>query len=490
MQRYIKKTFLAVAVALMACTSVFAGTSYSSATVSDATLVRNGELVRATMNINFDGLKVKSSGATIIQPMIVNGTDTLRLETVGVYGRTSWYAGERNNRLQLGGVDGKTLRYKKHMAPYNYDVTVPFQPWMAGSELVVEQTAYGCAGCEKGNTMYGALAQYQGAGNLVPADVAVAVRDAYVPTLIYQAVVAEEVKTRELSGRAFVDFPVNRTEIYPDYRTNSVELAKIINTIDSVRSDKDITVTAITIKGFASPEGPYNNNIRLAKGRTAALRDYVRGLYSFPDNFISTSYEPEDWEGLKEYVETHEIENKQGILDIINSDLQPDPKNTKLQKTYPAQYAFLLKNVYPALRHSDYTIRYDIRSFSDPVEIRELLRTTPGKLSLGEIYIAVQDLEPGSKEYNEIIETGARLFPTDPAANLNAANASMLRGDLELAAYYLERSGTSPEADYARGMLTAMKGDYKAALPLVEKAAQQGLAVDVTVLENLRQLAK
>ena len=485
----IYKTALATMLSMVVGFGAFASSKQSHATVSNAELTRNGSLVLAAMDIAFDSLKVKSSGATVIQPMIVNGSDTLRLPTVGVYGRTSWYTGERNNRLQLGGVPGTELRYKKKMEPMQYRQTVEFEPWMTGSRLVVEQSAYGCAACDKGSVNSGELAMFRGTGDVMTVPV-VAEKAPYAPALIYQAVVAEEVKTRELSGRAYVDFPVNKTEIYPTYRRNEIELAKIIATIDSVRNDKDITVTAITIKGFASPEGPYNNNVRLAKGRTAALKAYVRGLYNFPENFIQTSYEPEDWEGLREYVVKSNIENRQGILDIIDSNLAPDPKNTKIQTTYPVQYKFLLDNVYPGLRHSDYTIRYDIRSFSDPVEIRELLRTAPGKLSLSEIYIAVRDLEPGSKEYNEIIETGARLFPTDGAANLNAANASMLRGDVELADYYLQRAGDSAESDYARGMLAAMKGDYAAAVTLVEKAQARGLEIDSAVLENLRQLAQ
>lgn len=63
-----------------------------------------------------------------------------------------------------------------------------------------------------------------------------------------------EVKNRAKEGSAFLDFPVNRTEIRPDYRQNSRELAAIQEIIESVRGDKYATITGISIKGYASPE--------------------------------------------------------------------------------------------------------------------------------------------------------------------------------------------------------------------------------------------
>ena len=103
----------------------------------------------------------------------------------------------------------------------------------------------------------------------------------FSPIFVYCVPKAEELKTRELKGSAYIDFPVNRTEIYEDYRRNPIELAKIRATIDTVRNDADTRITSIRIKGYASPEGSYANNTRLAQGRTETLKDYVQRLYKF-----------------------------------------------------------------------------------------------------------------------------------------------------------------------------------------------------------------
>lgn len=63
-------------------------------------------------------------------------------------------------------------------------------------------------------------------------------------------------KINTIEGSAYIDFPVNRTEIHENYRNNPAELRKILATIDAVRADADTRILSVTIKGYASPEGP------------------------------------------------------------------------------------------------------------------------------------------------------------------------------------------------------------------------------------------
>ena len=257
-----------------------------------------------------------------------------------------------------------------------------------------------------------------------------------------------------------------------------------------MKNDPDITVTSIFIAGTASPEGPYDNNVYLAKNRTIALKDYVTNLYNFPKDFIQTDYDPVDWKGLREWLENNPIENRDLILAIVNSDIEDYARNSKIRKDFPVQYQWLLKNVYPALRHSDYRIEYQIRQYTSVEEIAEVIKTTPQKLSLSEMYTLAASLQPGTPEYNDVFEIAVRMYPNDETANLNAANAALARGDLLYAERYLEKAGNSPEAVYARGILEGYNGNYAEGVALVEKAKAMGLQnVDAT-LENMKALAK
>lgn len=191
----------------------------------------------------------------------------------------------------------------------------------------------------------------------------------------------------------------------------------------------------------------------LAIGRTEALKKHIGQLYRFEEGIIQTDYEPEDWAGLRSYVERSNLTHRAEILALIDSSLEPDAKEAKIKRSYPDEYDFLLKNCYPALRHTDYRITYTVRTFSDAQEIRRIMLTQPQKLSLNEFYLAAQACSPGSDEFNEIFETAVRMYPEDTAANLNAANTAMQKGDLKNAEHYLRKAGESPEALLCAGRI-------------------------------------
>ena len=443
--------------------------SAAGVTVSRTTLKRNAELMSVGLALDMRGLELPGNRAAVFTPVLVNGRDSLELPAVGVYSRTRWFQYLRAGE-PIGGAGETSLRYSERPDELAYHADVAYAPWMDGSDLVLRRRDYGCC-----RTPLDGAALPVGRYEEV----------AYTPEFRYVAPVAAAEKRRELSGRAYIDFPVNRTEMYPEYRQNPTELQKIIGTIDSIRNDSDITVSSITIKGYASPEGPYGNNIRLAKGRTATLKQYVENMYRFEPDFIRTDYEPEDWGGLRDYVQGSGLEHREEILALIDSDMEPDAKNAKLQKSWPEEYRFLLQTVYPGLRHSDYTIEYTIRSYTDLAEIERLLHTAPQKLSLDEMYRLAQTCEPGSDLYDELFEVAVRMYPEDATANLNAANAAMARRDFKRAEQYLAKAGGSAEAAYARGVLKGLQGDFEGAKAQVLEAQRLGMPDTERILKHL-----
>ncbi len=431
----------------------------------------SGQYMSVDMTLDMSGLKVGRNRAVLITPRLVNGVDSLDLPSVGVYGRNRYYHYVRNGESMLTGKDELSYKASRKPADIAYNKVFPYQEWMNGADLTLHYKEYGCC-----NRM---LAEQSG----TLGDYYEAVK--FFPELVYVCPEAEKEKSRSLEGSAFIDFPVNKTVIYPDYRRNAVELGKIRATIDSVRNDRDITITQVWLKGYASPESPYEHNRELAIGRTAALKNYVNQLYHFDNNVIATDYEPEDWAGLRRYVEKSNINHKQEILAIIDNDREPDAKEWMIRSSYPDEYRFLLQECYPSLRHTDYRVAYNIRSYSDVDEIERLLHTQPQKLSLNEFYLVAQKYEPGTDEFTEVYETAVRMYPGDETANLNAANAAMRRGDNKLAARYLAKAGNSPEAVYARGALAIRNEDYDSARSYLLQAGKAGLKQATEILTQL-----
>lgn len=450
-------------------TSIIPGVS-----VENFNMNRNGKYLTVTMDIDLSELDVNSNRAVLLTPRLVNGTDSLDLPSVGIYGHRRYYYYIRNGISTISGETEKSFKASDKPGQLEYDNHTPYEEWMDGATLKFHRSDWGC--CQE------ILAEYEG---LLGRH-----REAFFPELVFVQPKAEVMKSRSLSGSAYIDFPVDRTEIYPDYRRNTVELGKIQATIDSVRNDKDITITSVWLKGFASPESPYKHNTDLAIGRTAALKKHIGQLYHFADSIIRTDYEPEDWAGLRRYVERSNIDHRTEILAMIDSDMEPDAKEAKIKRTYPQEYRFMLQNFYPALRHTDYRIDYTIRTFSEADEIRRIMEERPQKLSLNEFYLVAGKYEPGTDEFTDVFETAVRMFPNDEVANLNAANAAIRRDDFATARRYLAKAGDTAEAVYARGALAVREDDYETARRYLSKAKEMGLEKAALTLKELDERQK
>ena len=442
--------------------------------VENFNMNRNGKYLTVTMDIDLSELDVNSNRAVLLTPRLVNATDSIDLPSIGIYGHRRYYYYIRNGISTISGDTEKSFKASDKPELLGYDNHIPYEKWMDGATLKFHRSDWGC--CQE------ILAEYEG---LLGRH-----REAFFPELVFVQPKAEVMKSRSLSGSAYIDFPVDRTEIYPDYRRNTVELGKIQATIDSVRNDKDITITSVWLKGFASPESPYKHNTDLAIGRTAALKKHIGQLYHFADSIIRTDYEPEDWTGLRRYVERSNIDHRTEILAMIDSDMEPDAKEAKIKRTYPQEYRFMLQNFYPALRHTDYRIDYTIRTFSEADEIRRIMEERPQKLSLNEFYLVAGKYEPGTDEFTDVFETAVRMFPNDEVANLNAANAAIRRDDFATARRYLAKAGDTAEAVYARGALAVREDDYETARRYLSKAKEMGLEKAALTLKELDERQK
>lgn len=463
------KRFIVILTAALAGIGAADAQTVTGVNVDNYTMERAGNFVIVDMNLDLSNLDVKSTEAIVLTPHIVCDTISVALKSIGVYGRNRDFYYQRNETLSPTSGDDLSFRDNKTPESINYHAVVPFEQWMDGCQLVFERTDCGCNNsvvAKEGSILIDRFP-------LEP----------YKPTLLYIRPQAELIKTREMSGTAYVDFVVNKTDIRPDYRNNETEIKKITSTIDAVKGDSDMTITAITIKGFASPESPYKNNARLAEGRTEALKKYVEGLYNFDETLIATSFEPEDWKGLENYVAASDIANKEAILNIIRTEDDADRREWLIKSSYPTEYRELLDNCYPALRRSDYTVHYTVRKYSDTKEIESVMNSAPQKLSLDEFYLLAQTYESGSAELDELWEIAVRMYPNDAIANFNAANSAMNKRDFERAKRYLDKAGNLPEVYYSRGCIEVLKEEYEASLVHLYKAKEVGIEAATPVID-------
>ena len=453
-------------------TSALAQANSDTLRVVESNVSRVGEDVIVDMKLDLSHIEVGRNRTLVYRPLLMKEDSVAELTPIIVNGRVRHIQYQRLERAEDFPNEIEIRRENGTEQTLDYHARVPFIDWMNKSEVVMVCDLCGCGWESLQNDR----------SSLFPVNL---VHEPVVPAVLYITPLAE-VKVREKSGSAYLDFPVNQTVIRPDYRRNSTELAAIDATIQSVEDDPNATITKVTIKGYASPEGSYANNQRLAEGRSNALLEYVKKLHDFGDAEFSVSSEPEDWEGLEKRIESSSIADKEEWLAIIR-DSEPadlDRKEWKL-KQLPS-YREVLNTIYPALRHSDYTVEYHIRNFTTD-EAREMLYKDPSQLSLEEMYRVAQTYEVGSESYNEVFEIAVRLYPDDPISNLNAANTALLNRNATAARRYLTKAAEGPEKRLAEGVASWLEGDTDQARSIFESLTDDP-KVGVQAKENLEKM--
>ena len=453
-------------------TSALAQANSDTLRVVESNVSRVGEDVIVDMKLDLSHIEVGRNRTLVYRPLLMKEDSVAELTPIIVNGRVRHIQYQRLERAEDFPNEIEIRRENGTEQTLDYHARVPFTDWMNKSEVVMVCDLCGCGWESLQNDR----------SSLFPVNL---VHEPVVPAVLYITPLAE-VKVREKSGSAYLDFPVNQTVIRPDYRRNSTELAAIDATIQSVEDDPNATITKVTIKGYASPEGSYANNQRLAEGRSNALLEYVKKLHDFGDAEFSVSSEPEDWEGLEKRIESSSIADKEEWLAIIR-DSEPadlDRKEWKL-KQLPT-YREVLNTIYPALRHSDYTVEYHIRNFTTD-EAREMLYKDPSQLSLEEMYRVAQTYEVGSESYNEVFEIAVRLYPDDPISNLNAANTALLNRNATAARRYLTKAAEGPEKRLAEGVASWLEGDTDQARSIFESLTDDP-KVGIQAKENLEKM--
>ena len=78
-------------------------------------------------------------------------------------------------------------------------------------------------------------------------------------------------------GEMKIFFDNGQSELKLSDSINQIELAKMKKALDVIFSQKNSRVMGVTFVGGASPEGGYQNNVRLANARLTSLRNYFKG---------------------------------------------------------------------------------------------------------------------------------------------------------------------------------------------------------------------
>lgn len=455
------------------------------------------EIVDDKLNIDFkihaSGLELNSDGQLKLEFAIENEDRRLILPVV-IYSGSQRYRYERRREILSNTYHIQPYHTykgvnKHHTYELEYRLSIPYYTWMENASVTYCEYMYGCYGNRQ--ITNGTLADINPIQTTTETIIPIieytepevetwTPNPALFPNLAsFLIPEVEEVKSRASMLELNIGFPVNVTELHPEFGNNYHELTRADSLIHVLNNNSLININSFNIKGYASPEGRYDVNERLARERSYSFHRYLAGNYS-DNTYIrnaNISWVAEDWEGVGKLVEQYDIPAKQDVLAIVNDDaIAPDTKDIMLQNLiwWSDNYKVILKEMYPKLRRIEFRVDYTVNNLTDS-DARELLYTSPELLSLEEIYRVARYYDPGSVQYRKVYEIAARQFPEDIIANNNAAAALLQEGNAEEALPYLNKIAGVPESFINYGTYYYISGNLEKAIEYLNKAKDAGM---------------
>ncbi len=407
--------------------------------------------IRIAFDVILDHVDLGTNAQLNLRPRLVSqdGTQVYEFAPISVAGRKRhimWQRGERTTPQPL------RARGERMVVPVS--ITAPAYEWTRTAKLNVEEQITGCASCELERHEFTVAERLS--------------REPYRPTfsVAYITPEAEAVKVRSEKFVARFNFRVNRTELLRNLGNNGVEFARVDSVANAILGNKDVTVRTVNIDGYASPEGQEANNIRLADGRAKSFVKYLEQTY-----------------GL---LTANNTQWNAQLFDIVDGQARNNnARKDQLKKLDGGNaYRFLLENVFPELRRTEYQFTYQVRSFN-AAEAIERYKTNPRLLSLSELYLVGNSFPEGSAERRGVFDTAQRLYPDAPVSRFNAIAGNLAAGNNGNFTDFLANFPASAEQLNNLGVHYALAGNYQQAAECFRRAGNLPQAV-----KNLQELSK
>lgn len=273
---------------------------------------------------------------------------------------------------------------------------------------------------------------------------------------------------------ANIKFLINQANLRKsELKNNSVgEFVKLLKEINKDR--EGLNLQNVEIQAYASPEGGFKFNDKLANKRQNVSEKYVRKEMKSAgvEGNLDAHYTSQDWEGFQQLVQASNIQDKDVILRVLSMYKDPQEREQQIRNMSEG-FRELADAILPELRRSRLIIHYETIGRNDE-QIKAQYNEDAAKLSADELlYYATLEEDAAKKE--EIYAKTAQLYTNDYRPLNNLAVMAFNRGDeakaKELLAQAITKSNNAAEANATLGLIALKNGNVAEAENLIAKAA-------------------
>lgn len=182
----------------------------------------------------------------------------------------------------------------------------------------------------------------------------------WILSIAAHSVVAQEIRNDGVSMSVYFDNGFSSVDHGPDRR----ELVSLAQRLRALYID-DI-ISEITVKGWSSPNGLPENNVRLAEARARNTAEYLAMKADIPRSLFKVEGCGIDWSEIeKAAAETTDMPYRDEVLRVLDDDSALRRHNLiHLQEGKP--YKYLYARVFPSLRRADISAAVTVEICSTP----------------------------------------------------------------------------------------------------------------------------
>jgi Flp pilus assembly protein TadD len=277
-----------------------------------------------------------------------------------------------------------------------------------------------------------------------------------------------------LKQEANIKFLIQQAELRKaELKNNSVQ--EFVSLLQRISNDRDrLNLKNVEVSAYASPDGGFALNEKLANERQDNTEEYVREQLATAgiDGSVETSFTAQDWEGFQRLVAASDIPDKDVIIRVLSMYKDPQEREQQIRNLSHG-FQELADGILPELLRARLTINYETVGRSDQ-QIAEQLKSDPSQLSVEELLYAAT-IAKTDAEKESIYRTTTQVYPNDSRAWNNLAAMVYAKGDYDESQRLLEKArslnANSAEVNANLGLLALQRGDTKAAETLIARAA-------------------